>query len=270
MRPLRLAILLSLPALALAACGDSSDDKATGGAAAKSPASAPAASPRERLQASADALAATKGFHLEGTSTDKDGRGMIEGDIRRDGSLRVELRQGGSVIEARSVGGKIFFKADRRFWEQNGGGAATKLFAGKWVTGPPEKLGGDEFERFDPKTLGYCLTRRIGKLEDGGAGEVDGTRVTKVKDLGGAPGTAPGVLSIAAEGDPLPLRIEQTGRAKPGGKRDPRCDSEGPDTSTKEDILLSNFGADSPIEAPPDALDLEELGQGGGGGATPS
>lgn len=269
-----LATVLTLPALA--ACGGSGgDDRATGGGDAGTPAAgtttspatggaptaAPTASPQERLNAAADALASTSGFHLEGTTTDAKGPGELEGDIRADGSLRFVVRQDNWDLELRKIGERVYFKADNAFWQANGGGAAADVFAGRWVTGSAEQLGGDEFELFEPGTLAYCLRRPIRGLRDGGRGEVEGTAVTRIDDPGLEPGNSPGILSIAAEGKPFPLRLEQTGRSKPGGKLDPRCDvDDGKEsTTTKEDMVLSDFGATSAIPAPKGAVSLDEL-----------
>ena len=71
-------------------------------------------------------------------------------------------------------------------------------------------------------------------------------------------GDAPGEISIAATGAPLPLRIVQSGPVPPGGKHDPRCDSED-DTTTAGDLRLSEFDKPVTLTAPKDAIGLEDL-----------
>jgi len=243
---LRLAALSAVPALALAGCGgsDSSGAKA-------------AASPQQRLKDSAAALVKVKGFHFEGSATDKDGAGDIEGDARADGSLRVVLRQKGEA-EVRTVGGKGYVKADEEFWTANADAKIARVLADKWVVTPPGTFAGADLERFKPTVLAACLTKTVGTIEDGGKSEVDGTPVTIVKSVGDAPGSSPGSISIASEGAPYPLRTVQNGPRKPGGKLDPRCEDKD-DSTTKSDIRLSDFGVTDPIPVPPNAIDISKL-----------
>ena len=69
---------------------------------------------------------------------------------------------------------------------------------------------------------------------------------------------------VAATGEPLPLRTLATGPARPGGKKDPLCDSDTP-TTKGDEVLFSRYNEPVDITAPPDALDLGELS-----GGTPS
>jgi hypothetical protein len=85
-----------------------------------------------------------------------------------------------------------------------------------------------------------------------------------ILDKGDRPGTSPGRLYIAATGEPLPLRTIATGPERPGGKKDPRCDSDTP-TRAGDEVLFSRYDEPLDITAPPDALDLGKVG-----GGTPS
>ncbi len=241
--PLRLVALSTVSALVLAGCGGS-DSK-------------PTASPQQRLKDSAAALVKVKGFHFEGSATDKDGASEIEGDARADGSLRVVLRQKGEA-EVRTVGGKGYIKANEDFWTANADAKIARVLADKWVITPPGTFAGPELERFKPTVLAACLTRTVGTIEDGGTSEVNGTPVTILKSAGDAPGSSPGSISIASEGAPYPLRTVQDGPRKPGGKLDPRCEDKD-DSTTKSDVKLSDFGVTDPIEVPPNAIDISKL-----------
>ena len=242
---LRLAALLAVPVLAIAGCGGSDDGSSS------------SATPQERLKESAAALAKVKGFHFEGTGTDEDGASELEGDARADGSLRIVLRQRGEA-EVRTVGGKGYVRADKEYWTANADAKTAAVLADKWVVAPAETFGAAELARFEPATLAYCLTKTEGAIKDGGEGEVDGTAVAIITSVGDAPGSSPGSISIAAEGEAYPLRAIQEGPRKPGGTVDPRCEDED-DSTTKSDIKLSDFGASEPIEAPADAIDLDSL-----------
>lgn len=243
---LRLAALLTVPVLAITGCGGSDDSSSS------------SATPQERLKESAAALAKVKGLHFEGTGTDEDGATELEGDARADGSLRIVLRQRGEA-EVRTVGGKGYVRADKEYWTANADAKTAAMLADKWVVVPAETFGSAaELARFKPATLAYCLSKTDGTIKDGGEGEVDGTAVAIITSVGDAPGSFPGSISIATEGEAYPLRAIQEGPRKPGGTVDLRCEDE-ENSTTKSDIKLSDFGASEPIEAPADAIDIESL-----------
>lgn len=253
----RLAVLLTLPALALGACGGD-DGGGSGGSVPDDPAAA--------VKAAGDALAKVPGFHFEGTQTDEDGPGTIKADVRRDGSFDAQVTQKGTV-ELRSAGGEVYLKADKAFWTANGDAQTAALLGDKWVKGFGDALGATGIEQFLPQNVTYCLTRSLGTLSSGGTGEVDGTPVKVIKDAGDKPGTSAGELSIATKGEPFPLRATQTAKEQPGGTADKRCGDDGKqDQTTASDVKLSDFGASSKIAAPAGAIDLNSLSGGAGAG----
>lgn len=270
----RLAVLAacSIPALGLAACGGSAHG---GGGAASTPGvtastgsgtapSAAPSSPQAELKAAAAVLDRTRSYHFEDRAVDADGPGTLSGDVRQDGSLAAILRQNGTTIALRVVDGAMFLRANRPFWRMHGGVRAAGLLADHWVTGVP--YGRASLDALRPKELAHCLTRDHGTVRRRGEATVAGRRVRVYQDLGDKPGTAPGLVSIAADGVPRLLRTQQTGPKRPGGHRDPRCDPDSkPSTTTREDLRVSRYDAAAPIVKPRGAIDLARLHKGSGG-----
>ncbi|WP_354699827.1 hypothetical protein DSM112329_00085 [Paraconexibacter sp. AEG42_29] len=248
-----LATLLAVtPALVVAGCGSDDD----GGGDAK-----PSGTPAEVLKQASAALAKVESVHFEGTATDKDGPGTVGGDAHSDGSAKITLEQQGGKAEIRVVGDKAYINADTAYWTTSANAETAAKAADKWISLPASELG-PSITRFNPETLAYCLAKDAGTLKDGGTGEVDGEDVRILTGDGSAPGSSPGRLSVASEGEPYPLRSEQLGKEKPGGTKDPRCDDDDgeADTTTKSDIKLSDFGSAPKVTAPANAIDAASLG----------
>jgi hypothetical protein len=76
----------------------------------------------------------------------------------------------------------------------------------------------------DPALIGRCMIgTHLGTLSKVGTGEVDGKPTVVIEDKGDVPGGAPGKAYIATKGEPLPLRVTQTGRRRPAGNRTGRA-----------------------------------------------
>jgi hypothetical protein len=252
--PPRAAALLTLATTTvLTACGGTSDSG--GGGSSRADKSA-----REILAETSTAIAKVGSYHLQGNEIDsKDGRVALAGDVSADGRLQVKLTNKGSTAEFVVVGRTSYLRANAPFWQDQGGaqgGKIAKVLAGKWV-----KTGGaTEFLRgMLPKDLGYCLQRETGTLTNAGTRTVNGQEMVVIAAKGDKPGTAAGELYIPAAGPALPTRLRQTGRQKPGGKPDPRCDDDGGSTSTGSDYRLSDYDKPVRITAPKGALTPEEL-----------
>jgi hypothetical protein len=264
------AALLALT-LGLAACGGGDDGASkTAAAPAATTGSSEADKPaQEILQDMAKALGQVRSYHVAGTQKGKDGTMRLEGDVAADGRVNLTVDQQGSKIGLIVVGRDAYFKADADFWRKTAGpsGAAlAKRLANRWVKSPSgaDKDMRELVDSVNPKTLSYCATRNVGELTKNGTADVDGQQAIVLVDAG-SPGSSPGKIFIAAEGRPLPLRIQQTGPDQPGGgKPDPRCDDDdSDDDSTGSDVRLSDFDQAVDIVAPPDAIDLSQLGGGG-------
>lgn len=295
--PLPLLVPLAAAALAVTACGGDDTDAGTAtGAAAPPSTTAPAppagtttaaaSAPGDdaaaaegtagRLAAVGRALGSVKSYRFSGTETNEDGEATIRGDIDADGNAILAYDLGKSAFEVRVVSTVAYMKANRAFWRASGGEQGAKgreaeqvasLLAGKWVKMPLAETGvGASLERLAPRSLARCIDVDLGTLRDGGRAKVGDRAATVLIDEGDKPGTTPGRLFVAASGAPLPLRILQTGKRRPGGTVDERCeDAEDQDTSTASDIRLSRFDVPFEVRAPADAIEFPT----GGGSEAP-
>jgi len=252
--------LFLAPLLALAACGRNEAGPAT---AQPKPEDRASATPQQILRAASADVAKVRSYHVEGTETDKDGIGKLRGDVSSEGKLRFTIDIGRSSLNLVVIGGTTFLKANEAFWKKEGeasGPLATTL-ADRWVKAPSSTA--DVLKGLVPKDLSYCLRTGNGTLRKAGTRTQSGRRAVVIGDRGDKPGTAAGELYVAATGPALPLRVTQTGREKPGGKPDPRCDNSDPgderSTTTAADYRFSDYDKPVRITAPPDALDLDKL-----------
>ena len=255
MRVPRAALLALLPLAATAGCGDSGSSDSNG---SKDSNNLESKSPQQVLDASVAALSRVKSFHLEG----KEGSGAklttATADVGLPSKLRLALDQRGAKASIILVDGSLYVRANAAFWKQEHAGKAAAALAGRWLK-TPASTGDlkDLTQDLDPKILSHCLANEHGTLASGGKATVDGQEAIVLIDKGDRPGTGPGKLYVAATGDPLPLRAIATGRERPGGKKDPKCDEEG-DTPTEpgDEFKFSNYNEPLDISAPPSAVDL--------------
>jgi len=251
--------LLLLPLTLIAACGGSeASDKAT-----TQPADRTSGTPDQILAAAAADIAKVRSYHVEGTETDKDGVSRLSGDVSSEGRLRFSLKTGKRALGIIVVGPTTYLRANEAFWDEEGGAseALAATLADRWVKAP---AGADDtLKGLLPKDLSYCLRRDNGSLSKVGSRSLEGRKVVVIADRGDKPGTAPGELSVSTSGRVLPVRVTQTGKERPGGRRDPRCDSNAnddeDDTTTSSDIRLSDYDKPVRITAPADSLDLDRL-----------
>jgi hypothetical protein len=267
-RPLLRALPLLVLPLALAACGgdDGGDGSSTtstraqatstGAAPATTTATTPPSGDAEaRVRASAAALKALKSYHVSGTQTDDDGRAVIEGDVTAAGRAALTYRVGRSEVEFRVLGSTAYVRGNAAYWRAAAGAQGATL-AGRWIKGRAGDLGAVEvLDSLLPRTLARCLPVGNGTLRTGGTATVDGEPADVVIDAGDKPGTTPSRVFLAGDGPPLPLRVLQTGRRRPGGTLDPKCQDED-DTSTASDLRLSDFDEEVEIATPKDAIEL--------------
>lgn len=247
------------PLAALAACGGSDptpkaqskpEDRATG-------------TPQQILAAASKDVAKVRSYHVEGTETDEDGVGKLSGDVSSEGKLRFSIDVGRSALGLVVIGQTTYLKANEAFWKKEGKAspALAATLDDRWVKAPSGAS--DILKGLVPKDLAYCLRTDSGSLRKVGARTLDGRRAVVIADKGDKPGTAPGELYVAATGPALPLRVTQTGKEKPGGKPDPRCDNsddgDKPSTTTAADYRFSDYDKPVRITAPSGALDLDKL-----------
>ncbi|WP_026910119.1 hypothetical protein [Patulibacter minatonensis] len=287
-RSSRLLPLLAVP-FVLAACGSDDDPATTARTSASTPTTTAVApptttttvgpattgtaprDPKARIAAISAAMSKVRTFHFEGESTDEDGDQTLSGDITDDGRANITIRlKSAGRADMRVIGDDAFIRADDAFWRRESARTA-KLFADRWVSVPVAASGLDkELKRLSPKIIGQCVAHDTGDLQDGGTDTVDGKKADVLVGKGGKPGTAPGRAYSAAEGAPLLLRVVQTGKTRPGGKKDPVCDDEDEDTTTKSDVRLSRFDEPVTVTKPDDAIEIPDGPGGPGGGAATS
>lgn len=265
----RRAALLVLIPLAFAGCGGDSDDSGTatdgGSDGATTTSDLASKSPQQILEDTAAALADVKTYRVEG----KEGAGKkatsVSGDIGLPSQLRIELGRGGATATMTVTKGSLYIKANAAFWSEEQGDRAAEELADRWIKAPASSRELRDLTReLDPATLSRCLLKEHGTLAHGGKATVAGQPAVVIVDKGDRPGTAPGKLFVAATGKPLPLRTLATGSERPGGRKDPLCDSDSEDTPTRAGDIINFSRYDEPlkISPPPAALDI------GGGSAS--
>src|ERR1700757_1308433 len=109
----RISVLSLALLVPLAGCG-------AGGAASGEASKTPA----QILADTQLALGSVRSFHMTGTQTDKDGPSTLTADVSLPGKVHLTIQQGTTDLEIIVVGPDGYFKANRAFWDKNGGGAA--------------------------------------------------------------------------------------------------------------------------------------------------
>ncbi len=262
----RLCAVVILTLLTFAGCGGDDDAQPATTSVAPS-AENTARSPQEALAAVQDAVRGAESFHIEGTQTDDDGVTRLEADVAADGAVRLALRQEeGAVVDLIVLDQEsVYIRADEAFWAQSSASAdVQQLLTGRWAKVPADDETAQLAEQVQPDVVADCLGESVGTLSSR-QDSLDGKDVLVLVDEGDKPGTAPGELFVEADDPALPLRVTQTGARRPGGPPvNPKCGSDEDETpQERADLRLSRWNEPVEIEAPPDALDLEEIaGQG--------
>ncbi|HEX4106885.1 MAG TPA: hypothetical protein VHX88_02050 [Solirubrobacteraceae bacterium] len=274
------AVLAAGAVLALAGCGSSSKHQTsatttlgntpapttTASATATAPASNIASKSAPQILASAEAaLSKVHSFHFQGVQNTTTGVATITGEFALPGGFDVNLDQRGQTISLILAHGVAYFRASASFWRsQSGANGAelAKLLANRWLSAGTSAL--PEVDQFvaltNPATVGRCvLGGKLGTLSVLGSSSVSGQPAIVLAAAADKPGTAPGRLYVAATGQPLPLRIMQTGGYTKGVTTDPVCHTTpdtGKETST---VTLTDYNAPVTIAAPAGAVSLARL-----------
>jgi len=219
-------------------------------------------SPQQQLEAAAKSFAKVRSYRVQMTIKDDDGTSRIKADVTTSGRVDVTVSIGNTgTVRLRKISSTTYIRGDARYWKAAGGrdgDALAKQLANRWIRA--DKADAKEFtEIFDevsPKKLARCLvnTDAMGTLTAGQPTTVGGKKANVLIDAGDKPGVAPGKLFIAAEGPPLPLRMQQTGKAQPGGKEGPCTSAD--DTSTSSDARFSRYNEKLTIKTPKNALSI--------------
>lgn len=164
-------------------------------------------------------------------------------------SLDLTLSITNATAEIISLPNAAYIRANARFWTLQAGAAAARL-ADRWIQVPPASAQSatSGLGVLAPQTLGRCLAENRGTLTAVGRAEIGGQPAVLVKDAGDKPGSAPGVLAVAATGTPYPLRYTTTGGQRAGGRIDV-CNN-GKATNAHGSVTFSQFGHVAAIQAP--------------------
>jgi hypothetical protein len=222
---LRALAVTGLTAVLLTACGGG--DSGNGEAGKKGPQVAADA---------ADALERAGAAHLTGTVTEQGQTGDV--DLRlQGGDVAGSITLAGQEVQLTGVGGKVYAQAPAAFWSSFGAPAAIAgQLDGRWVVVPEQAA--SSFDTFTLKGLADSLrSPKDGAIKDPvTTDQLGGKPVVVVTRSDGS------TLDVAATGAPYPLRATDKGGTSPGT------------------LSFSDFGTKTTITAPPDPLDLSQLG----------
>lgn len=216
-------------------------------------------------------LAKVKSFHFAGSEVEKGRTTRISGDAFANGSGRVTLAQGKAKARIVEVSGAIYINANAAFWRTSGGDDSAKVvrkLADRWIREPSDRSS-SVIADTTPKKVAACLTGGLGTLSKLPPTTIGGQKVIVLKDAGDRPGTTPGRYFFTSTPPILLLRAVQTGKAKPGKTKNPDCDDDGGDATTRSDLSLSRFNKVTKVTAPRGAVTPEQA-VGGGGTDAPS
>lgn len=235
-----------------------------------------------------DALGTAHSFHLQ-QSTKRtaltttldltvDGSGNAQGTVVIDITLGASLSTSPNAIPSHIT--EHFAYVDGTFYFQGKEflallGAQSAAIGDHWIKLPLPAAAESAFQSIiQPEKLAHCLSAEHGTLSLGQAGTVNGTPTITVTSKANKAGTAPMTLSVATQGTPYPLKIEQTGPKTSGGATDSACGmpslgNSTPDASplSSSDSLttlsgsstFSDFDKSVSITAPTDLFDLSSL-----------
>ncbi len=189
------------------AASDSSGSATTDASSGATP------SVKELYAQSRKSALAAKSAHVKGSVADNGQKVTIDIAGTVDGSNQRLVMSIGSLgkITIITSAGKIYFKADKKFWTKNAGSAASKVLGGKWVqmsAAQASDLGDTNIssllkEMYSDDSLSVLDTLTT-KVETGTVAGVPAYILTdRVKKEG--------ELDVTADGKALPLRITTTG-----------------------------------------------------------
>lgn len=206
---------------ALSACA-SDEDPNTDEPAAAEPNGIQDLEPDEIVAEMQDAVGSATSVRATGGGAS--GGSTIEIDLQlgSDGDATGTLINQGQQIEILATGGTVYFSADEEFWTAQAGPEAAAQLAGKYVEVPADD---DSFSNFaDYDTFFDELLTSEGDVEVGEETTVDGVAALELIDT-----KDDGILYVALEGEPLPLKIVPA----EGGE-----------------LILADWNADFTVEAP--------------------
>ncbi|MGA2006318.1 MAG: alpha/beta hydrolase [Solirubrobacteraceae bacterium] len=204
-------------------------------------------------------------FHLQASTAYAGAAVSVSGDIVLPGKATLVEHYGTGTIDLLTIGGKVYFRADRAYYANEGlKGASLAAVTGRWVSTTAAQLPsvGGFAALTKPATAGRCLlAEHLGTLSLGADTTLDGRRAIVLLDAGDLPGSAPGRIYLAASGPPLPLEIVTTGAYRAGGTPDAACSATTTPAATVTATMetISRVNAPVAISAPAGAVTLSSL-----------
>jgi hypothetical protein len=202
-------------------------------------------------------LAKVKSLHIEVTVK---GKSRMAADVFASGQAALNLTDGAAKARVLLLlPSAVYIKGNRAYWEAGGGSALAGKVSGRWVKAPPAtgKALKPVVEAFTPKRLAECTYTGSGTLSVKGTDTIDGQKVVVLRDAGDKPGAIPGLSYVTTRAPYLPLRAVSTGKRRPGGVVDKRCQTD-KDPGAGE-VMFSRFDTVPEITVPKGAIDLQDL-----------
>lgn len=192
---------------------------------------------QEVADAAADALEEAGAVHVEGTLSQDGEEGAVDLQLQGDDASGT-VTFAGTEIQLISVGGTAYLQAPPEFWTSFGlPEEFAAQFEDQWVIVPGEAA--SEFESFSLDGFVEELRNPSSEVKDEvEEDERDGDPVVIVEQEDGS------TLTVANDDPAYPLATKEEG-------------------DEPSEVTFSGFGEEEEIEAPADALDLEDLAAGG-------
>ena len=165
-------------------------------------------------------LRKVKSYRIVATVREKRAVTKMSGDILTSGSVDITISDRRGTLRMRQLPQALYMKADARYWKavggKNGAEVARKV-AGRWVKVPASSGASLKpvLVKLSPAHLASCMKVDASGLTNNGIKKVGGRRAIELEFEGGQPGTAPGLLYVAADGPVLPLVRFRPARARP-------------------------------------------------------
>ncbi|MFC3737355.1 hypothetical protein [Paractinoplanes deccanensis] len=238
------AIVLA-SAVALSGCGGNGDSDAKDSPAAASSTSTgngvEALTGQEILDKARAALKDAKSYHVAGSMVEEGDKTTIDLKIAGEDVVGHVTTKDGK-IELLAVGQQRFFRPDPAFWTAQGaeGKTVAKAIGDRWVKVDPSDT--SSADMFSITNIEDAL-KNEGTVAKGETKQVDGKKAIALTDS--ADGKDGGVLYVATEGEPYPLRLD------------------GP-TAADGSLAFTEYGetfADLKVPAAADVVDLKDLGK---------
>jgi hypothetical protein len=228
-RTTRLLAPLAATAILVAGCG-SDDTAGTTGSATTQPAatattSAPALEPNgvEKLSAAAIVTKAKKAarraaaVHIKGDTTDNGGRIRFDMHLLADKGGTGTLTVQGGTVQIIRAGRQVYMRGSKAFWTAAAGPGVAELVAGRYLKMPASDksmAGLIAFTDLDQFMTELLKQMHPAAMHKGAQKDAAGRRAITVTE----PGADGGILYVALDGKPYPLRMESLPGSKDEGK----------------------------------------------------